>query len=146
TAANGDLLLYDNGNFRPGTESAGGTEPNYSRGVRIRVDDGADDPSTWTATQVWEHRLIDPVTDAPIFAPIISDTDELANGNILVTHGGAVVDPTNFFATHVHIVEIVPEGADGGDIVWELRAGEGESTYRADRWESLYFGPLWAGG
>ena len=148
TASNGDILAYDNGNFRPGTRSAGGSEPDFSRGLRIEVDDAADDPTTWSATQVWEHRMVDPVTDEPIFAPIISDTDELANGNILVTHGGAVVDPTNFFATHVHLVEVVPEGPDGGDVVWELRAGDGEqaeSTYRADRWESLYFGPLWAG-
>jgi hypothetical protein len=148
TAANGDILLYDNGNFRPGTEMAGGDEPNYSRGVRIRVDDTSDDPASWSATQVWEHRMVDPLTNAPIFAPIIGDTDELDNGNILVTHGGAVVDPTRLFETlHVHLVEIVPDGPNGGDVVWELRAGDGaqpESTYRADRWESLYFGPLWA--
>lgn len=148
TAANGDILLYDNGNFRPGTEMAGGDGPNYSRGVRIQVDDANDDPSTWSATQVWEHRMIDPLTGAPIFAPIISDTDELANGNILVTHGGAVVDPARLFETlHVHLVEIVPDGANGGDVVWELQAGDGtqpESTYRADRWESLYYGPLWS--
>jgi hypothetical protein len=146
TAANGDVLLYDNGNFRPGTQSAGGGAPNYSRAVRIEVDDGSDDPSTWTATQVWEHRMTDPVTGAPIYAPFISDTDELANGNILVTHGGAVVDPANFLESHVHLVEIVPDGPFGGDIVWELRAGgdQSESSYRADRWDSLYFGPLWA--
>ncbi|MFT5202972.1 MAG: hypothetical protein ACI9C1_002369 [Candidatus Aldehydirespiratoraceae bacterium] len=148
TAVNGDILLYDNGNFRPGTEMAGGDEPNYSRGVRIKVDDTSDDPASWSATQVWEHRMVDPLTNAPIFAPIIGDTDELDNGNILVTHGGAVVDPTRLFETlHVHLVEIVPDGPNGGDVVWELRAGDGtqpESTYRADRWESLYFGPLWA--
>jgi hypothetical protein len=149
TTANGDVLAYDNGNFRPGTQSAGGDAPSYSRAVRIEVDDRADDPSTWTATQIWEHRMIDPLTDAPLYAPFISDADELANGNILVTHGGAAIDPTDFLNSHVHIVEIAPSDSDdptGGDIVWELRSASerGESTYRADRWESLYFGPLWA--
>jgi hypothetical protein len=153
TTADGDVLLYDNGNFRPGTQSAGGDAPNYSRAVRIEVDDSSDDPATWTATQVWDHRMIDPLTGALLFAPFISDADELANGNILVTHGGAAIDPADFLNSHVHIVEIAPvevvpdDVADvGGDIVWELRAAsdQGESTYRADRWESLYFGPLWS--
>lgn len=154
TTADGDVILYDNGNFRPGSASAGGSGPNYSRAVRIAVDDAGDDPSTWSATQVWDHRMTDPVTGELLYAPFISDADELANGNILVTHGGAVVDPADFFDSHVHIVEIAPveAGADGssggigGDIVWELRADsdDGESAYRADRWESLYFGPLWA--
>ena len=54
TTANGDVLAYDNGNFRPGTQSAGGDAPSYSRAVRIEVDDRADDPSTWTATQIWD--------------------------------------------------------------------------------------------
>ncbi|MEQ8840711.1 MAG: aryl-sulfate sulfotransferase [Acidimicrobiales bacterium] len=152
TTADGDILFYDNGNFRPGSLSAGGDDPNYSRAVRIAVDDSGDDPSTWSATQVWDHRMIDPVTDELIYAPFISDADELSNGNILVTHGGATVDPNDYTASHVHLVEIDPitqdEGGDafGGDIVWELRAGgdQPESTYRADRWASLYFGPLWA--
>jgi hypothetical protein len=96
--------------------------------------------------------LIDPVTDQLLYSPFISNADELANGNILVTHGGATINPDNIFDTHVHVVEIVPDteaGAVGGDIVWELRLGgpaedDGVSMYRADRWETLYFGPLWA--
>ncbi|MDW3217870.1 MAG: aryl-sulfate sulfotransferase [Acidimicrobiales bacterium] len=153
TVSNGDILFYDNGNFRPGTLSAGGTDPNYSRAVRVRVDDSSDDPSEWTATQVWDHRMIDPVTDELLYAPFISDADELANGNILVTHGGAAVDPNNFLNSHVHVVEIVPDaengGDEGGDIVWQLSLGDAEesvSMYRADRWETLYFGALWADG
>lgn len=150
TVDNGDLLLYDNGNFRPGTASAGGTEPDYSRAVRIRVDDRGDDPSTWSAVQVWDHRMTDPVTGDPLYAPFISDADELANGNILVTHGGATWDPANFLQSHVHVVEIVPDpdaGPEGGDIVWELMLGTEDapvSMYRADRWPTLYYGPLWA--
>lgn len=152
TISNGDILLYDNGNFRPGSASAGGDGPDYSRAVRIRVDDQADDPSTWTATQVWDHRMIDPLTGELLYAPFISDADELENGNILVTHGGATWDPGNFLQSHVHVVEIVPDasaGQEGGDIVWELMLGTEDapvSMYRADRWPSLYYGTLWADG
>lgn len=149
TVSNGDILFYDNGNFRPGSLSAGGDGPDYSRAVRVRVDDSSDDPDEWTATQVWDHRMIDPVTGRLLYAPFISDADELANGNILVTHGGATVDPADFLNSHVLVVEIVPDadgGDEGGDIVWQLSLGDADepvSTYRADRWESLYFGPLW---
>lgn len=150
TTSNGDILLYDNGNFRPGSASAGGDGPDYSRAVRIQVDDRLDDPSAWTATQVWDHRMIDPLTDELLYAPFISDADELENGNILVTHGGAAWDPNNFLQSHVHVVEIVPDasaGQEGGDIVWELMLGTEDapvSMYRADRWPTLYYGPLWA--
>jgi len=151
TVTGGDLLFYDNGNFRPGTLSAGGDEPDYSRAVRVSVDDSSDDPLDWTATQVWDHRMVDPVTDLPLYAPFLSDADELSNGNILVTHGGAVIDPADFLNSHVVVVEIVPDteagGDEGGEIVWQLSLGDAEesvSMYRADRWDSLYFGPLWA--
>ncbi|MEZ5168837.1 MAG: hypothetical protein R2695_21010 [Acidimicrobiales bacterium] len=102
-------------------------------------------PADWSATQVWEHRMIDPSPTSHL-RPIIGDTDELANGNILVTYGGSTVDHSDFFRTHVDIVEIVPAENGEGDVVWELRTGgdtqeTAESTYRADRWESLYFGP-----
>ena len=152
TISNGDILLYDNGNFRPGSKSAGGDDPDYSRAVRIRVDDSAEDPAAWTATQVWDHRMIDPLTGELLYAPFISDADELENGNILVTHGGAAWDPANFLVSHVHIVEIVPDTDAtpvGGDIVWELMLGTEDqpaSVYRSDRWPSLYFGPLWSNG
>ena len=139
--ANGDLLTYDNGNFRPGTTEGGGDAPPYSRALRIAVDDGDPDPAAWSAGSVWEHRMDDPLTGNPIYSSLISDADELSNGNILVTHGAATGD---FF--HVHIVEVVPEGASGGEIVWELQLGTADAPYtmyRADRWESPYFGPLW---
>ena len=115
----------------------------YSRAVRIEVDDRSDDPADWTARQVWDHVLEDPKTGTPAFAPFVSDADALPNGNILVTHGG-LGGLTSF--QHIHILEYVPEGERNGDVVWELQLGvpgDEITIYRADRWESLYFGPLW---
>jgi hypothetical protein len=139
----GSIVLYDNGNFRPGTVLADGDAAPYSRAVRIEVDDESDDPAQWSARQVWDHVLEDPKTGTPAFAPFVSDADALPNGNVLVTHGGL-----GGFASfqHVHILEYAPEGDRNGDSVWELQLGEpGDeiTVYRADRWESLYFGPLW---
>ncbi|MEM7091443.1 MAG: aryl-sulfate sulfotransferase [Actinomycetota bacterium] len=139
-APNGDLVFYDNGNFRPGDRG----RP-YSRAVRIRVDDAAADRSTWSATQVWDHVLEDPVTGAAAYASLVSDADLLPDGNVLVTHGGLT---RPFF--HAHLVEIIPssdaEDGVGGEIVWEVRLGDEDgpvAVYRADRWDSLYFGDLW---
>ena len=139
----GSIVLYDNGNFRPGTVLAGGEAAPYSRAVRIEVDDRSDDPADWTARQVWDHVLEDPKTGTPAFAPFVSDADALPNGNILVTHGG--LGGLSSFQ-HIHILEYVPEGERNGDVVWELQLGvpgDEITIYRADRWESLYFGPLW---
>jgi hypothetical protein len=139
----GSIVLYDNGNFRPGTVLADGDAAPYSRAVRIEVDDESDDPAQWSARQVWDHVLEDPKTGTPAFAPFVSDADALPNGNVLVTHGGL-----GGFASfqHVHILEYAPGGERNGDVVWELQLGEpGDeiTVYRAERWESLYFGPLW---
>ena len=44
------------------------------------------------------------------------------------------------------IIEVVPEGSAGGEIVWDLALGDEEvpiTIYRSERLPSLYFGPLW---
>lgn len=142
----GTLLLYDNGNGRPGT-APGTDNPPYSRAVLYEIDDGTDDPDTWSATQLWEHRTEDPVTGDPLYAPYIGDSDRVANGNVLIDHGGIagpMPDPPRY--THARIIEVVPDGAAGGDIVWELNMGTADvpvSSYRSERIPSLYVGPLW---
>lgn len=47
----GTLIMYDNGNMRPGTTVGGGTAPPFSRAVQYEIDVDAG-----TATQLWEHR------------------------------------------------------------------------------------------
>ena len=138
----GSILLYDNGNFRPGTAVGDPDAPTYSRAVLYAVDDTADDPAQWSATQVWEHRM-DDVQGRPLYARFLGDADRVDNGNVLITHGG--IDLPDEFV-NVRIVEVVPDGDSGGDIVWDLSFGDAVreySSYRAERVPSLYLGPEW---
>ncbi len=143
--ADGSILLYDNGNGRPGTDPTDPENPPYSRAVLYDVDDRSDDPADWQVTQLWEHRA-DDIDGQPLFAPFIGDADRVSNGNVLITHGGAdFMNPTSFL--HTRIIEVVPDGTSGGDIVWRLDAGapgQFVATYRAERIESFYVGPEWA--
>ena len=122
----GTLLLFDNGNTRPGGTDTGGTEPAYSRAVEYRLD-----PVAGTADQIWEHR--DTGDDGgPTFASFAGDADRLANGNVLVDYAGIAFGP----AIGSRIVEVAPDGT----LVRDLYVGRTESwaTYRAEE------GPLFS--
>ena len=143
--SDGSILLYDNGNFRPGTSSDDPTMLNYSRAVLYEISDSANDSSEWEATQLWEHRVND-VDDNPLYATIVGDADRMENGNVLITHGGIWPTYPKPGTQRARIIEVVPEGTDGGDIVWDLALGDAEvpvTVYRAERLPSLYFGPAW---
>ena len=138
----GSILLYDNGNLRPGTSPDDPENPPYSRAVQYTIDDTADDPDDWTATQVWEHR-VDDFDGEPLFAFFLGDVDRMDNGNVLINHGGIWNRPG---FQHVLIIEVVPEGESGGDIVWELAIGteaDPVTVYRAERLPTLSCGPEW---
>lgn len=143
----GSLIIYDNGNFRPGTAADDPENPPYSRAVIYEVDDSSEDPGDWSARQRWEH--IDGNADGtPVYTTFIGDADVLANGNVLITHGGIGTpppDPDPDDPLRLLVREVVQEGESAGDIVWELRSVEGPLyvTYRAERIESFYFGPDW---
>ncbi len=131
----GTILLYDNGNERPGTVPAGGDEAPYSRAVQYELDLSGP-PDTWTARQVWEHRLTEP-TGEPTFADFLGDADSIGDGHVLITHG-AVVDPvTGYFSGRV--VEV--DRATGG-VVLDLRVladpEGGWRVYRAEHLDTLY--------
>lgn len=64
---NGTILLFDNGNIRPGVTSP------HSRAIEV-------DP--WKQSVTWEYA--DPVRPA-FFAPFMGNADRLPNGNTLVT-------------------------------------------------------------
>ena len=56
---------------------------------------------------------------------------------MLITHGG--IDPEDGFQ-HAVLIEVVPDGAAGGDIVWRLDLGTEDdpyTVYRAERVASL---------
>jgi hypothetical protein len=141
----GTLVIYDNGNFRPGTSPDDPDNPLYSRAVIYDVDDSSDDPADWSARQVWEHVDLDD-DGTPVFTEFIGDADVLENGNVLITHGGIgafppdPADPLNLL-----VREVVPSGESGGDVVWELRSVDAPPhiTYRTERIPSFYFGPDW---
>lgn len=132
----GTLLLYDNGNARPGTDltTPPGPEPGYSRAVLYDISDlweGGD-----TVTQLWEHR--GEVDGQPAYASFVGDADRLENGDVLITHGGLAAANDGPSA---QIVEVAPaDDGDGGTVVFDLRVDGGPDwfVYRAERVPSLY--------
>lgn len=87
----GTLLLFDNGNDRPGVDF-------HSRGVQLSFS-----PSAGTAALLWTHRL-EPLSSS------LGDADRLDNGNVLLVAGGVVTPGTP------RLVEVDPEG----EVVWEV--------------------------
>lgn len=130
----GSVLIYDNGNGRPGTGFEPGDDPPYSRAVEYALD-----TTTWTATETWAY--VHPVANN--YAPFVGDADRLSNGNVLITDGGLVSDPAaNIFEpTNIKSARILEVTADDpAEVVFELEIGDlvtGYTTYRADRIESL---------
>ena len=120
-----ELLVYDNGNYKG--------PPPYSRAVLYRLDRAAG-----TAEQVWEHRDVTP-EGTPMFTAFLGDVDMLANGNVLVTHGGAAARPGDLTSLHGRIVEVERES---DEVVWDLTVGDRQANawaiYRAERHPSLY--------
>jgi hypothetical protein len=129
----GSLLIYDNGNGRPG-----GVE--FSRAVRYDLDLAGDDPDRWSARQVWEH-VVDDVDGEPVYADFLGDADRQPGGNVLIDHGGI---GRRDGPPRARIIEVVPEGASGGPIVFDLRLTEPWVSYRAERFPSFYVGPRWS--
>lgn len=141
----GSILLYDNGNNRPGTTIGDPDDPMYSRAVLYEVDDTGADPADWTVTQLWEHRAVD-ADDSVIYARFLGDADGLANGNVLVTHGGIDLPEDDDFQ-HAVVIEVEPDSSgEGGEIVWEFHIGSADeevTIYRSERIPTFYFGPQW---
>ena len=141
----GSLVVYDNGNFRPGTSDDDPENPPFSRAVIYDVDDSSDDPADWSATQRWEYTSVEESGELA-YATFISDADVLENGNVLVTNGGiGTFPPDPQDPLHILIEEVVPEGDSGGDVVWTLRSNPTKMyvTYRAERIPSFYQGDDW---
>ncbi len=67
--SNGNLTLFDNGNFN---------DPQQSRGLEYEIDE-----ENLSATLVWDY-----VNDPPIYAPTTGSTRRLNNGNTIIGWGG----------------------------------------------------------
>lgn len=103
------ILVYDNGNARPGG--------NYSRAVEYELD-----PVTMSAVEVWQY-------DGPPgwYTPNWGDADRLENGNTLITAGardGALLS---------RVFEVAPDGT----VVWSVTLPEYYGVYRAERYASI---------
>ena len=132
----GNILVYDNGNQRPGASVLGGGAPPYSRAVLYEVDDGSDDPSRWSARQVWEYEL-EGADALPVFTAFLGDVDQLDEGNVLITHG-AIADAAGRLSARV--VEVEPDPIKGGQVVYDLRVSDessGWTVYRSERIPSI---------
>jgi len=137
----GTLILFDNGNLRPGNTDSGGSNPPFSRAVIYKIDPGAG-----TVRQVWEHRDEDP-WGGPAFVPMLGNAQPLANGNVLITYGVVADMKQQPLRPHVRVVEVAPDikgGGRGDKIVSDLlvggNAGSGWAAYQAQKVPSLYFG------
>jgi arylsulfate sulfotransferase len=89
---------------------------------------------------------MDDADGTPVDSNFISDADMLANDNVLVTFGGiGTFSPTPADPLRALIVEVVPRGESGGDVVMQITTKEGQpnTVYRSERIESFYVGPEW---
>jgi hypothetical protein len=135
----GSLILFDNGNLRPGTTDGGGTTPTFSRAVIYKID-----PDAGTVSQVWAHRDENP-WGQPTFVPFLGDADPLANGDVLITYGVVADADQRPPRPHVRIVEVDPDvkgGGAGDEVVFDLLVGgdtgSGWAAYHAQKVRSLY--------
>jgi hypothetical protein len=109
---NGNILIFDNGNRRDHTAQTAAT--GISKAVEVALSGGS--PPTG-ASIAWEWTM-------PDYNRAFGDADRLANGNTLVTSGGAAT---------LHEV-----AADGSE-VWRLEiiSGNNYNLYRAERVDSI---------
>lgn len=139
----GNILLFDNGNFRarPFADKLGPQE-NYSRVVEFAIDE-----ENMTVREVWSYGS--PGPDA-FYCPFICGAGVMAQtGNILACFGGMLTDrdglPGENPGTDTGWVRLVEVTRDehAPEKVFELfiddrTSGRGWDVYRADRMPSLY--------
>ncbi len=135
-AANGDLTLFDNGNYRviPPAVAAPVAQW-YSRAVRYRID-----PVAMTTTQVWGWN-----DTTPFFSGTLGDADPLpVTGNCLVTDGAKPVTGSN--SSYSRLVEF-RAAIPGQQIVFEVIVNDPNdpaassynwTIYRSERYPTLY--------
>jgi len=137
----GNILLFDNGNFRASPydgRTPVENEANYSRAVEYAIDE-----NLMTIRQVWQYGK---QASPQLFAGFIGDADELAqSGNVLITYGGtSVIDGIStaslgFGPVVARIVEVTR--SIPATKVFEVMISDESSwisVYRSERIASLY--------
>ena len=126
----GTILLYDNGSQRPSTDQK---SPPYSRAVQYELDRSGP-PGSWTARQVWEHRL--EADGRPVFSDFLGDADDIGDDHVLITHGA--IEDGGPATLHALVVEVA-RGSDDVLLRIEVPAdGVGHQTYRAEHVDTWY--------
>jgi hypothetical protein len=134
----GTILLYDNGNGRPGVDPS----DLYSRAVQFDVDE-----ATMEVSQVWEYKGVD-----SFYAPYVSDADKMGNGNVLIADGGRVSDSAAPLAAPDNlkwgrVIEV--NDAEPAEVVFELIIRDDAQTdpknyfiYRAEKLDTFPAAPV----
>ena len=101
----GSILLYDNGNMRPGTDldSPDISQHPYSRAVLFSLDE-----ANKTVTQKWEMRSL--VDGRPLWAFFVGDADHSRTATSSSTTAASPIRP----ASSSLITEVEPTGTEGG--------------------------------
>ncbi len=131
--SNGDIILFDNGNLRPGTDPNDPNNLPYSRVAQFHIDESA-----MTIKQVWDYKASDG-KGGFLYCPFIGDADELSNGDVLATFGGAVDPVTDAIGAPTtrkfgRILEL--DRSSNDDIVYQVDVNDptdSYSIYRAER-------------
>lgn len=136
--SDGTIMIYDNGNERPGTSLDDPDNLPYSRAVQYSIDVEAG-----TAAQVWEHRADSP--GEAVYAPFVGDADMLEGGTVLITHGGLLDPPAHTPAAEGVLpwARVIEVDYETGDIVFDLQVKDpnretGWIVYRAERIPTMY--------
>lgn len=137
---NGELLLFDNGNFRSyDLEKAKHAYENYSRGIAYKIDE-----ETRSYKKVWSYGE---ERGNALYCPYLGAIRLLENGNRLICFGGITKDifggPTddmksNRMKNQVTIVEVT--GDEVPEIAFEIgikdtniRTADGYKCYRSEK-------------
>lgn len=109
----GRVLLYDNGQDRPGTD--------YSRVAEFQLD-----LDTMTAALVWTWD------DGGFYNPVVGDADWLPNGNVLATKGFVLC----WTPDSLDVSQVVEVDRQTGDVIWRQSwPSRNLATFRAERYD-----------
>lgn len=120
---NGDIIVYDNGNFRSkDPETALSPIDNYSRGVQYRIDQ-----ENMTIEQVFEYGKD---RGNELYTPFIGDIDYLGEDHYLINFGGLIIDENGQRLDSAIELFANPDNVSGESIIVEVKGGEVVSEFR----------------
>lgn len=146
-ADDGDILLFDNGNYRSKTaEDALDPSDCYSRGVRYSIDE-----ENMTVEQVWQYGK---ELGNAAYSSYISDIDYLDTDHYLINFGGILIDVATGESYNSTALMRDPDAVDAQGItriveikddvvIYELHLSSASgflNTYRAERMTPYYEG------